>query len=70
MICCSVETVNWANNNQKKLLLGAQIRLDKVRLDRTVCKKFTVNYHHASVVVVVVVVEYCLVDRTSSSSCP
>ena len=56
VICCSVETINWASNGQQKQLIGVQTRLDKVRPDCTVFKKFTINYHHTVVVVVVVVV--------------
>ena len=56
VICCSVETVNRASNGQQKQLIGVvQTRLDKVRLDCTVFKKFKINHHHTVVVVVVVV---------------
>ena len=40
----------------KKELLGAQTRLDKVRLDCIVCNKFTINYHFMVVVVVIALI--------------
>ena len=40
VICCSVKTVNWANNKQGK------IKLDWIA-------EFTLNYHHTVIVVAV-----------------